>query len=212
MLRLYFAALWRQWKALLMGGSLTAVIVVYSLATGKQVALPFGWAVLGLTLFTASYLAWRENYPQTTQPPEISLGNSGALFHVLWLKNLGHSATFRAELRILESNVFHDSVIGPQGPLWWETEQRINVWLPTGGSDWIILARRDLFTFFRFNATMRSTVPLLDGMGASERPYVVCEISLFGDPPFEGGELTRRFRYERFGQSPGDIRLVPVDA
>lgn len=57
---LYLKALWRQWRTLLMGGSLTALALIFGLATGKNIATGMGWILLGMTFIGASYGAWNE--------------------------------------------------------------------------------------------------------------------------------------------------------
>jgi hypothetical protein len=66
---LYFKALWRQWKALLMGGSLVAAAFIFQLATARPILEPWGYGLLVATLLATSFLAWKEEYQnaQTTK-------------------------------------------------------------------------------------------------------------------------------------------------
>ena len=59
MLRLYLSALWRHWAKLLTGGSLIAATAVWTL-TGNNLWPKLGMAIVGLTLVSASFHAWRE--------------------------------------------------------------------------------------------------------------------------------------------------------
>ena len=204
MLWLYVKALWRQWKALLMGGSLIAIALIYSLATSKPINQPWGWGLLGATLFAASFFAWREDHPRRSLPPELTISPKDALWYAVWVRNVGPPARFRAELRIIETNArFHRGE--SQGPLWWETEQAFNVWLTTGASDWIRLARQDLFTLFRGNAITESASVLLEegDVSNSSPPFAVFEVTVVSDPPTDSGALTRRYRYDRNGITEG---------
>lgn len=55
-------ALWRQWKVLLTGGSLMAVVVIYSFASAQAVTRPWGAAILAATFMAASFGAWRGEF------------------------------------------------------------------------------------------------------------------------------------------------------
>ena len=160
---------------------------------------------LGVVLIAVIETSWRR-HGRGAPKPELMLGHKGTLFHQLWVTNVGPPATFRAQLRIIDTNADRHAV-GPQGPLHWETEQDINVRLATGASDWILLARRDLFTLFRYSATTKSTSVLLEEGPTSDKrpPYAVFEVAVISDPPFEDGPLIRRYFYDR-----GGIKVLPL--
>lgn len=45
-----------------MGGSLIAAALIFQLATTKPILQPWGYGLLALTLLTASFFAWKEEY------------------------------------------------------------------------------------------------------------------------------------------------------
>jgi hypothetical protein len=57
-------ALWREWKVLLTGGSIIAVLAIWGFAGGKTLPTNLGWLTLGVTFILASFLAWRKEYHQ----------------------------------------------------------------------------------------------------------------------------------------------------
>jgi hypothetical protein len=56
----FLLALWREGKALVMGGSLFAVIAIWGFATGKALPLNLGYLALAATFLWAGFLAWRK--------------------------------------------------------------------------------------------------------------------------------------------------------
>lgn len=59
---LYLLALWRQWKVLLTGGSIMAVVAIWALFTNRGLPYNLGWLILGLTFIAASFMSWRREY------------------------------------------------------------------------------------------------------------------------------------------------------
>jgi len=55
-------ALWEQWKALLTGGSIIALLSLWDFATRKVVPRSLDWLILGLTLLIAAFLSWRKEW------------------------------------------------------------------------------------------------------------------------------------------------------
>ena len=55
----YVKALWAQWKVLLTGGSVMALVAIWALATNRGLPYSAGWLILGITFVAASFLAWR---------------------------------------------------------------------------------------------------------------------------------------------------------
>jgi hypothetical protein len=53
-------ALWTEWATLLTGGSIIAIVFIWSTASGKSVPPGVNWLVLALTLIIAAFLAWRK--------------------------------------------------------------------------------------------------------------------------------------------------------
>lgn len=78
MLRDFFSfirAVWLEWKTLLTGGSLIAVIAIWSAVTGRSVPHNVSWLVLGLTLMFAAFFAWRKEWTTgSRQYIDIELG------------------------------------------------------------------------------------------------------------------------------------------
>ena len=60
MVRLYLAALWHQWRTLVMGGSLATVVAIWQFATARSVAFAPGAAIILTTFVATSFYAWRE--------------------------------------------------------------------------------------------------------------------------------------------------------
>jgi hypothetical protein len=58
----FVAALWREWKVLLTGGSIVAVLSLWNLAGWKPLPHDVNWLVLGMTFILASFAAWRREW------------------------------------------------------------------------------------------------------------------------------------------------------
>jgi hypothetical protein len=107
---LYLQALWRQWRTLLMGGSLTAGALIFGLATGKNIATGAGWTLLGLTFVGASFGAWKEEHLRAVAPVSgatLSIrgvqewGPGQPSFEIeVEIVNLGPQMTFRPDWKI----------------------------------------------------------------------------------------------------------------
>ncbi|HYN82934.1 MAG TPA: hypothetical protein VES88_15725 [Gemmatimonadaceae bacterium] len=62
----FLRALWGQWKVLLTGGGLMAIVAIFAFATGKEIPRPWGWLTLGFTFVAASFTAWRKERSEKT--------------------------------------------------------------------------------------------------------------------------------------------------
>ena len=63
----FLRALWREGKALIMGGSLFAVIAIWGLTTGKSVPVNVAYGAIAVTFIWAGFLAWRKEVYGRTQ-------------------------------------------------------------------------------------------------------------------------------------------------
>ena len=61
----FIAALWREWKILLTGGTIMALVAIWALGTNRALPYNFGWLVLGLTFIAAAFMSWRRAHLQT---------------------------------------------------------------------------------------------------------------------------------------------------
>jgi hypothetical protein len=59
---LFLYALWDEWKVLLTGGSIFALVAAWSLTTSRPIPSAVNWLILGLTLILAAFLAWRKEW------------------------------------------------------------------------------------------------------------------------------------------------------
>src|ERR1017187_8028834 len=59
---LFVAALWREWKALLTGGSIIAFEALWVLSGKPPLPQTANWIIVGLTMILASFLAWRRQW------------------------------------------------------------------------------------------------------------------------------------------------------
>ena len=55
-------SLWDEWKVLLTGGGILAVLYITTVVTGKAPPRAVNWAVLGATLVLAAFAAWRKEW------------------------------------------------------------------------------------------------------------------------------------------------------
>ena len=85
---LFVAALWHEWKTLLTGGSIIALVTVWSLSSGKPLPQTVNWLIVGLTMMLASFLSWRKQWMEADKdyvsllPSELtSLAKEGAALH-----------------------------------------------------------------------------------------------------------------------------------
>ena len=58
----FLAALWREWKLLLTGGGVFAVLSILNLGGWKALPQSFNWLILGLTFILAAFFAWRSEW------------------------------------------------------------------------------------------------------------------------------------------------------
>lgn len=52
-------SLWQEWKALLTGGSIVALVFLYTVVSKKQLPYRVYWCILALTLVIAAFFSWR---------------------------------------------------------------------------------------------------------------------------------------------------------
>jgi hypothetical protein len=55
----YIASLWREWKLLLTGGSIAALVTIWADTSGVAMPPNLGWTVVAATLLTAGFTSWR---------------------------------------------------------------------------------------------------------------------------------------------------------
>src|ERR1019366_5312598 len=58
----FLRALWREWKTLLTGGSIVALIALGELTGHKAFPNSVNWLILGFTFVVAAFLSWREEW------------------------------------------------------------------------------------------------------------------------------------------------------
>jgi hypothetical protein len=58
----FLAALWREWKVFLTGGSIVAAYSFWNLAGWKPLPQNANWLILGATFILASFFAWRREW------------------------------------------------------------------------------------------------------------------------------------------------------
>jgi hypothetical protein len=58
----FLRALWRQWKVLLTGGSVMALLAMWTLVHGQHLPDGVGWLVVGLTFMLAAFFSWRSEW------------------------------------------------------------------------------------------------------------------------------------------------------
>jgi hypothetical protein len=63
----FLVSIWAEWKVLLTGGSILAILSLVGLATGKTAPRNVNWAVLGATLILAAFAAWRKEWIQNSR-------------------------------------------------------------------------------------------------------------------------------------------------
>ncbi len=65
--RAFLNSLWEEWKMLLTGGSISAILVLYGSWSGKSLAHLAGLSFLGLTLLRAVFLSWRKQWREAAK-------------------------------------------------------------------------------------------------------------------------------------------------
>jgi hypothetical protein len=58
----FLFAVWNEWKVLLTGGTLIALLFIVGALRNKPMPPNVNWLVLGLTLVAAAFLAWRREW------------------------------------------------------------------------------------------------------------------------------------------------------
>jgi hypothetical protein len=58
----FLLALWQEWKALLTGGTLIAVIALWQFLGGPPLLSAINWLIVGATFILASFLSWRKQF------------------------------------------------------------------------------------------------------------------------------------------------------
>lgn len=58
----FLRAVWQEWKVLLTGGSIIALLSLWAFVSQKPIARSIDWLVLGLTLMLATFVAWRKEW------------------------------------------------------------------------------------------------------------------------------------------------------
>lgn len=73
----FLAALWREWKVFLTGGSIVASLSLWNLMGWKPLPHSVNWLILGLTFILAAFAAWRREWVEakrdfiTVRPGEL---------------------------------------------------------------------------------------------------------------------------------------------
>jgi len=57
----FLRALWREWRVLLTGGSIVAVLVLINLG-GRSIPRKVNWSIIGITFILAAFRAWRNEW------------------------------------------------------------------------------------------------------------------------------------------------------
>lgn len=60
----FLHALWNEWKVLLTGGSIIALVTIWSAISRNSPPKGIGWVIVGLTLIIAGFLSWRKQWLQ----------------------------------------------------------------------------------------------------------------------------------------------------
>jgi hypothetical protein len=123
----FLAALWREWKVLLSGGGIIAVLSLWNLAGWKPIPHDINWLILGMTFVLAAFAAWRREWIDagkgfvTVSPAElIKLYESGtsALGEVLVTPYIGKRMRVTGKVYDVQNNGFgsmsHVSLTGDQ--------------------------------------------------------------------------------------------------
>jgi hypothetical protein len=58
----FLRALWHEWKLLLTGGSVVAIIALVNLFSGKSVPQSINWLATGLTFMLEAFFSWRREW------------------------------------------------------------------------------------------------------------------------------------------------------
>ena len=63
----FVRALWREWRVLLTGGTIIAVITLWTLVGKKPPSQNVDWLIVGFTLILAAFLSWRSEWIKAGQ-------------------------------------------------------------------------------------------------------------------------------------------------
>jgi hypothetical protein len=77
----FLRAFWRQWRILLTGGSIMALVALWGLVVGKSLD-GAGWLIVGVTLILAAFLSWRAEWIK-----------AGEEFVKIDLRNIAHNCS-----------------------------------------------------------------------------------------------------------------------
>jgi hypothetical protein len=135
--------------------------------------------------------------PVPSTSVSLLVERNAAIWFVLRLINTGPLAEFRAEIRIVDTNArFHPG--GVQSPLWFESARSLTVRILTGGSEWIRIARSDVFALFRHDPHYSESAVFLESNNFhTAAPVAEFEVTILREPPFIDGPHMARFRYAK---------------
>jgi hypothetical protein len=78
----FLRSIWREWRSLLTGGSVIAILALWNMAGGRSISQSVNWLVLGLTLVLAAFLAWRREWISSGRGfVDVDLAGLEQLFH-----------------------------------------------------------------------------------------------------------------------------------
>lgn len=150
-------------------------------------------------------------YQSTTSAPiALVVERNTSIWFVLRLVNNGPAAVFRAEIRIVETNArFHPGDV--QSPLWFESARSLTVRVPSGGSEWIRIARSDVFALFRHEPHYSESAVFVESNNFdTAAQWLEFEVIVLREPPFDDGPSVARFRYAKSQwNSPTLTAVVP---
>lgn len=111
----FLAALWREWKVFLTGGSVVAVLSLWNLAGWKPIPHKVNWLIVGLTFTLAAFAAWRKEWIDSgrgfiTVPPaeltKIFLAGTKVLGQTLQKPYVGKRLKVTGTVYDVENNGF----------------------------------------------------------------------------------------------------------
>lgn len=163
-------------------------------------------AMVIATLLVVLFYLWLYRKKQKAKEPStrivspivsLVVERDKSIWFVLRLVNGGPVAEFRAEIRIVDTNArFHPGDV--RSPLWFESARSLTVRILSGGSEWIRIARSDVFTLFRHEPHYSESAFFLDSDNFNSFPqWVEFEVTVLREPPFDDGPCIARFRYAK---------------
>jgi hypothetical protein len=63
----YLDSFWREWRTLLIGGSIMALVALLALGANKPIPAVVNWLIVGLTFLLASFSSWRRERSENMQ-------------------------------------------------------------------------------------------------------------------------------------------------